>query len=54
MHQEVAFARSGDGTRIAWARHGHGPPLVRVGTWLTHLEEDWTSPVWRHWLGDLG
>ncbi len=54
MRQSVSFARSSDGTRIAWARHGSGPPLVRVGTWLTHLEQDWASPVWRHWLTGLG
>jgi len=27
---------------------------VRVATWLTHLELDWQSPVWRHWLHGLG
>ena len=54
MRQVISFARSFDGVRVAWARHGTGPPLVRVGTWLTHLEGDWTSPVWRHWLTDLG
>jgi pimeloyl-ACP methyl ester carboxylesterase len=26
---------------------------VRTATWLTHLEFDWESPVWRHWLGGL-
>jgi hypothetical protein len=26
MRQEIRFVTSGDGTRIAWARHGHGPP----------------------------
>lgn len=50
----VSFATSADGTRIAWSRHGSGPPLVRAGTWLTHLDFDWSSPVWRHWLEDLG
>ena len=54
MRQEIRFVRSADGTRIAWARHGHGPPLVRVATWMTHLEHDWESPVWRHWLADFG
>ena len=54
MRTEVFFATSADGTRIAWSRHGSGPPLVRVGTWLTHLEYDWSSPVWSHWLHDLG
>jgi pimeloyl-ACP methyl ester carboxylesterase/DNA-binding CsgD family transcriptional regulator len=25
-----------------------------VSNWLTHLEFDWQSPVWRHWLEGLG
>jgi pimeloyl-ACP methyl ester carboxylesterase/DNA-binding CsgD family transcriptional regulator len=54
VRQEVRFATSRDGTRIAWAQHGHGPPLVRAATWLTNLESDWTSPIWKHWLTDLG
>ena len=54
MRTEVSFATSADGTRIAWSRHGSGPPLVRVGTWLTHLDFDWSSPVWSHWLEELG
>src|SRR5674476_1011642 len=54
MRNEVSFTASADGTRIAWARHGSGAPLVRVGTWLTHLEHDWSSPVWSHWLDELG
>ena len=28
--------------------------MVRVGTWLTHLDFDWSSPVWSHWLEGLG
>ncbi len=51
---EIRFCTAPDGARIAYARHGHGPPLVRVATWLTHLERDWGSPVWRHWLDRLG
>jgi len=54
MLPEVRFATSRDGVRIAWSRHGQGPPLVRVGTWLTHLQYDWESVVWRHWLAELG
>jgi pimeloyl-ACP methyl ester carboxylesterase len=51
---EIRFCTAPDGTRLAYAVHGRGPPLVRVGTWLTHLELDWQSPVWRHWLDRLG
>lgn len=54
MPPEVRFATSRDGVRIAWSQHGSGPPLVRVGTWLTHLQHDWDSVVWRHWLTELG
>jgi pimeloyl-ACP methyl ester carboxylesterase len=54
MRMAASFATSADGTRIAWSRHGSGPPLVRVGTWLTHLDFDWSSPLWRHWLEALG
>jgi pimeloyl-ACP methyl ester carboxylesterase/DNA-binding CsgD family transcriptional regulator len=52
--QKVRFCAASDGTRIAYATHGRGPPLVRTATWLTHLEFDWQSPVWRHWLAGLG
>lgn len=51
---EIRFCAAPDGARLAYALHGRGPPLVRVATWLTHLERDWTSPVWRHWLDRLG
>lgn len=40
--------------RIAYARHGSGPPLVIATCWLSHLQHDWQSPVWRHFLEDLG
>src|SRR3954447_16370494 len=52
--QELRFCRSADGARIAYARHGSGPPLVIATCWLSHLQHDWQSPVWRHFLADLG
>jgi pimeloyl-ACP methyl ester carboxylesterase/DNA-binding CsgD family transcriptional regulator len=54
LTRDIQFCRSGDGARIAYSIHGTGPPLVRSATWLTHLEFDWESPVWRHWLEGLG
>ncbi len=54
MRNAVSFTTSVDGTQIAWSRHGSGPPLVRVATWLTHLDHDWSSPVWSRWLEELG
>ena len=52
--QKVRFCKSKDATRIAYATTGAGPPLVRAGHWLTHLEHDWHSPVWRPFLDELG
>lgn len=52
--QRIRFCRTRDGLRIAWASHGSGPPLLVVSCWLSHLQYDWSSPVWRHFLEDLG
>jgi pimeloyl-ACP methyl ester carboxylesterase len=54
VDQEIRFCVAPDGVRLAWARHGSGPPIVKAGNWLTHVEFDWRSPVWRHWLEGLG
>jgi DNA-binding winged helix-turn-helix (wHTH) protein len=45
--QNIQFTRSSHGAKIAFSKSGTGPPLVRVGHWLSHLELDWLSPVWR-------
>lgn len=50
MDQRIAFVRSRDNTHIAYALAGEGAPLVKAGTWMTHLQHDWDSPVWSHWL----
>ncbi|GAY12967.1 alpha/beta fold hydrolase [Pseudonocardia sp. N23] len=52
--QQVRFCRSADGVKIAHARYGEGPPLVINSCWLSHLQYDWQSPVWRHFVEDLG
>jgi pimeloyl-ACP methyl ester carboxylesterase/DNA-binding CsgD family transcriptional regulator len=53
-NQAVRFCRAPDGTRIAYAVHGHGPSLLVSTCWLSHLQHDWESPVWQHFLRDLG
>jgi len=45
--QNIQFTRSTQGANIAFSASGNGPPLVRVAHWLSHLELDWQSPVWR-------
>src|SRR5262245_22516973 len=52
--QEIRFCRTDDGIRLAYAIHGSGPPMVVASCWLSHLQYDWQSPVWRHFLDDLG
>ncbi len=52
--QDIRFARSADGVGIAYAVHGSGPPLLIDACWLSHLQFDWQSPVWRHYLVELG
>jgi len=51
--QDIRFCTTGDGTRLAYATSGAGPPLVKAANWLSHLDYDWESPVWRHWLAEL-
>jgi pimeloyl-ACP methyl ester carboxylesterase len=51
--QEIRFCQSKDGVQIAYARIGQGPPLVKTGHWMTHLEFDLESPVWRHFYREL-
>ena len=54
QRQQVRFCHAPDGVRLAYAVHGEGPPLLVSTCWLSHLQFDWDSPVWRHFLADLG
>ncbi|MCC6948782.1 MAG: alpha/beta fold hydrolase [Bradyrhizobiaceae bacterium] len=51
--QEIRYVRTRDGVRLAYAISGHGAPLVKTGNWLNHLEYDWDSPIWNHFLHGL-
>ncbi|MBI1776146.1 MAG: alpha/beta fold hydrolase [Proteobacteria bacterium] len=51
--QVIRFCRSSDGVQLAYSAIGSGPPLVKTGNWLTHLEKDLASPIWRHLYRDL-
>lgn len=53
LEQSIRFCTATDGVRIAYATSGTGPPLVKPANWMTHLEYDWESPVWRPWLRAL-
>lgn len=47
LTQTVRYTASADGTLLAYAISGSGPPLMRAGHFLTHLEKDAHSSVFR-------
>jgi len=51
--QQVRFCTAADGVRIAYAELGSGSTLVKTANWLSHLEHDWKSPLWRHVAREL-
>ncbi|NDW00175.1 alpha/beta fold hydrolase [Salipiger sp. PrR002] len=51
--QRIAFCEAPDGTKIAFATLGSGPPLLKAANWLTHLEFDWTSPIWGECFAEI-
>ena len=53
LKHETRFCTSPDGIGLAYAIEGKGPPLVKAGNWMSHLDYDRQSPVWRHWVREL-
>jgi pimeloyl-ACP methyl ester carboxylesterase/DNA-binding winged helix-turn-helix (wHTH) protein len=51
--QDIRYCLTSDGVRLAYATAGSGPPLVKASNWLTHLDFEWGSPIWRHWYAEL-
>ena len=50
---EIRFCVTPDNIRLAYSTVGHGPPIVRVANCFNHLDFEWGSPIWRHWVRDL-
>lgn len=50
MQQPIRYLTTNDGVRLAWTASGTGMPLLKAANWLTHLQYDLESPVWRHWI----
>jgi class 3 adenylate cyclase/pimeloyl-ACP methyl ester carboxylesterase len=53
MRQTIEYCRTPDRVRLAWAKVGEGPPLVRTANWLSHLEYSWEHPPQRAMLSAL-
>jgi pimeloyl-ACP methyl ester carboxylesterase/DNA-binding CsgD family transcriptional regulator len=48
--QRIRYLQTSDGVRLAWADTGVGPVVVKATNWMGHLEYEWESPLWRHWI----
>jgi len=48
--QRIRYLTTSDGVRLAWAEAGQGPIVIKAANWLTHLDQEWESPVWQHWI----
>lgn len=53
LTQDIRYCRAADGVNIAYSTVGSGPPLVKTANWLNHLEFEWKSPVWHHWIEEF-
>jgi pimeloyl-ACP methyl ester carboxylesterase/DNA-binding SARP family transcriptional activator len=53
LWQEIRYCTSRDGTQIAYAISGKGTPVVKAANWMSHLQFEWESPIWRHWVKAL-
>ena len=53
LSQEIRFCPAPDGVQLAFSAIGEGRPMVKVGNWMTHLEFDLESPIWRHLYVEL-
>lgn len=51
--QKVLYSKAADGTQLAYSVTGQGPPLVKTANWLNHIQHDWESPLWRHWIEEF-
>jgi pimeloyl-ACP methyl ester carboxylesterase/DNA-binding winged helix-turn-helix (wHTH) protein len=51
--QEIRFCVTPDKVRLAYSTIGAGHPLVKVANCFNHLDFEWESPIWRHWVRDL-
>ena len=50
LRQDIRYCKAPDGVRLAYAKVGSGPPVLRTAHWMGHLEYDWELPIFRHLL----
>lgn len=45
MEQQIQFCTTSDGVHLAFSTVGQGPPMIWPPFWVTHVEEEWKSPL---------
>jgi class 3 adenylate cyclase len=53
QHPKTQYARSADGTYIAFQAFGEGPDLLVTSAWISHLELAWEDPDLSKWFTGL-
>lgn len=53
MKQRIGYCTTTDGVRIAYGMAGAGSPIIRASHWMTHIQHDYSSSIWRHALLSL-
>ncbi|MFC8849202.1 MULTISPECIES: alpha/beta fold hydrolase [unclassified Micromonospora] len=52
-YDTIRVCRTVDGTRIAWAATGTGPPLVKTANWLSRIDLERNTTLFAHWFEGL-
>jgi pimeloyl-ACP methyl ester carboxylesterase len=53
VFQDIRYCTTKDRVRIAYAVSGSGYPILKCANWMSHLQYEWESPIWRHWMEGL-
>ena len=53
QHSRFAFVPAATALRIAYTICGSGPTLIRAPHWMSSINLELDSPVWRHWIALL-
>jgi pimeloyl-ACP methyl ester carboxylesterase/AraC-like DNA-binding protein len=48
--ERIAACTSADGARIGYSDIGEGFPLLQPAVWFHHVERDWDTAAWAHWM----
>lgn len=53
LKQQIRYCAAPDGVRLAYATTGEGYPILKCANWMSDLQYDLDSSVWRHWIDAL-